>query len=115
MPPSRGTWRSRATMVLHHHEEHPLKSAVWNAVATLASIGAAMAARNAATSVWQNQVGAQPPQNPADPDTTWGEAIGWTIATGILVGTARLFARRGAATVWKKVQGELPPGVGEAA
>jgi uncharacterized membrane protein len=101
-------------MVLPHPEELPLKSAVWKAVATLASIGAAVAARNAATAVWQNQVGTEPPNNPADPQTTWGEALGWTVATGVLVGTARLFARRGAAKVWEKVDGDLPPGLQEA-
>lgn len=91
-----------------------MKSTLWKAVATLASIGAAIAARNAATSVWKNQVGAEPPVNPADPATTWGEALGWTVATGVLVGTARLFARRGAAKMWEQVDGQLPPGLQEA-
>lgn len=91
-----------------------MKSAMWKAVATLASIGAAMAARNAATAVWKNRVGEDPPANPADPTTTWGEAIAWTLATGALVGTARLFARRGAAKMWERVDGDLPPDLQEA-
>ena len=91
-----------------------MKSAVWKAVATLASIGAAVAARNAATATWKKQVGTEPPANPADPSTTWGEAVGWTLATGVLVGMARLFARRGAAQVWKRVDGQLPPDLQEA-
>lgn len=92
-----------------------MKSSVWKAVATLASIGAAIAARNAATAVWKNQVGQDPPANPADPATTWGEAIAWTLATGALVGSARLFARRGAASLWEKVDGQLPPGLQDVA
>lgn len=91
-----------------------MKSTLWKAAATLASIGAAVAARKAATSVWQKQVGAEPPMNPADPQTDWAEALGWTVATGVLVGVARLVARRGAATVWQRVDGQLPPGLQEA-
>ncbi|HSK24494.1 MAG TPA: DUF4235 domain-containing protein [Egicoccus sp.] len=86
-----------------------MKSASWKAFATLASIGAAIAARKAATSLWQRQVGDDPPVNPADPKTDWTEALGWTVATGVLVGVARLFARRGAAALWEKVEGSLPP------
>jgi len=72
-----------------------VKSASWKAFATLASIGAAVAARKAAFVVWERQVGEEPPVNPADPKTDWTEALGWTVATGVLVGVARLFARRG--------------------
>lgn len=86
-----------------------MKSASWKAFATLASIAAAIAARKAATSLWQRQVGTDPPVNPADPTTDWAEALGWTVATGVLVGVARLFARRGAAALWEKMEGSLPP------
>lgn len=91
-----------------------MKSASWKAFATLASIGAAIAARNAATALWERQVGQDPPMNPADPDTDWGEALAWTLVTGALVGVARLFARRGAAALWAKVDGSLPPDLEDA-
>lgn len=91
-----------------------MKSTLWKAAATLASIGAAVAARKAVTSVWEKQVGSEPPMNPADPQTDWVEALGWTVATGVLVGVARLVARRGAATVWQRIDGQLPPGLQEA-
>ncbi len=86
-----------------------MKPKMWKALATLASVGAAVAARNATSAVWKKRTGHEPPINPADPDTDWGEAIAWTLATGALVGAARLVARRGAAKVWEKVDGDLPP------
>ncbi|MEX0836036.1 MAG: DUF4235 domain-containing protein [Nitriliruptor sp.] len=86
-----------------------MRSAVWKSLVSLSSIGAAVAARNAAVSLWEHRTGHEPPANPADPQTSWGEAIAWTVATGVLIGIARLFARRGAAMVWKAVDGELPP------
>lgn len=81
---------------------------LWKALAALASVGAAVAARNATAALWRHRTGQEPPSNPADPDTDWGEAIAWTLATGALVGVARLVARRGAAQVWEQVEGELP-------
>lgn len=85
------------------------KDTLWKAVATLASVGAGIAARNAATSMWKRRRGIDPPSNPADPATSWGEAIGWTVFVGAIVGLARLFARRGTAGLWESVEGELPP------
>jgi hypothetical protein len=81
---------------------------MWKGVATLAAVGAAIAARNATSAVWRKRTGHDPPTNPADPDTSWGEAVAWTLVTGALVGVARLVARRGAASLWAKVEGELP-------
>jgi hypothetical protein len=86
-----------------------MKPKMWKALAMLASVGAAIAARNAASAAWEKRTGHEPPMNPADPETDWSEAIAWTLVTGALVGVARLVARRGAAKVWEKVEGELPP------
>lgn len=86
-----------------------MKDQLWKAAVTLAAIGAGVAARNAATATWARTTGQEPPANPADPGTGWGEAIGWTVATGVLVGLARLVARRGAAAAWARMDGELPP------
>lgn len=84
---------------------------LWKGAATASAIGAGIAARNLATSAWERQQGTPPPTNPADPTTSWGQALGWTVLVGAVVGAARLFARRGAAGVWASVNGELPPGV----
>lgn len=83
-------------------------SLLWKAAATLASIGAGLAARNVATKVWKRTRGGDPPTNPADPETGWGEAIGWTVVVGALVGVARLMARRGTAGLWQQAADELP-------
>jgi hypothetical protein len=93
------------------NREAPVKDQLWKAAVTLAAVGAGIAARNAATAAWTRRTGHEPPANPADPATGWGEAIGWTVATGVLVGVARLIARRGAAAAWAKLDGELPPGL----
>lgn len=86
---------------------------MWKALATGAGILAAVAARNIATASWQRTAGGDPPTNPADPKTSWGEAIGWTVLVGVLAGVARLVARRSAAEVWQSWQGDLPPGLEE--
>lgn len=86
-----------------------MKPKMWQALAALASVGAAAAARNTASALWTKRTGHEPPIDPADPDTDWGEAITWTLVIGALVGVARLVARRGAASLWEKVDGELPP------
>lgn len=86
-----------------------MRPKMWQALATLASVGAAITARHATAAMWKKRTGHEPPMNPADPDTDWSEAIAWTLATGALAGVARLVARRGAARVWEKVEGELPP------
>jgi hypothetical protein len=87
-----------------------MKSQMWKALVGLLSVGAAVAARNAATAVWKRQVGHEPPLNPADPDTGWGEAAAWTVTLGVLAGLARLVARRGAASAWRALDdGHLPP------
>jgi hypothetical protein len=52
-------------------------------------------------------------KQPADPATSWGEAIAWTAATGLVVGVARMLASRGAAAGWQKATGTLPPGLQE--
>jgi hypothetical protein len=88
-----------------------VKPALWRALATVTSVGAAVAARNVATEIWQRRTGHEPPANPADPSTTWTEALAWTAATGVLIGVARLAARRGAAAIWQQVDGDLPPGL----
>lgn len=84
---------------------------LWKALTTGAAIAAGVAARNLATAGWRATAHAEPPTNPADPQTSWSEALGWTVLVGVLVGTARLLARRSAAEAWAHLQGEQPPGI----
>lgn len=81
----------------------------WQLVSTVAAVGAAIAVRKALSAVWSAVRTDPPPQNPADPETSWGEALAWTAATGLLVGMARMLAGRGAAGAWRKSTGTVPP------
>jgi hypothetical protein len=86
---------------------------LWKALATGASIAAGIAARNLASAGWRRTAGGDPPANPADPKTSWGEALAWTTTVGVLVGIARLLARRSSAGLWESVVGDTPPGLEE--
>jgi Protein of unknown function (DUF4235) len=83
----------------------------WQLLTTVAAVGAAIVVRKVLQAAWTNLRPEQPPENPADPDVDWGEAIAWTAATGLVVGVARMIASRGAAGVWKKATGTRPPGL----
>jgi hypothetical protein len=91
-----------------------MQNTLWKVVAGIAAAGAALAARNAAETVWRQTRHQDPPVNPASPTTSWGEAIAWTAVVGMLAALARLLAHRGAAAAWQKAAGTLPPGLEEA-
>jgi hypothetical protein len=59
--------------------------------------------------------GKEPPQNPADPDVSIGEALAWATVSGIAVGVARMLASRKAANYYRKSTGHLPPNLQEGA
>jgi hypothetical protein len=81
----------------------------WNLLTTAAAVSAAIVVRKLATAGWSSLRPTEPPQNPAEPGTQWGEAIAWTAVTGLLVGVARMLASRGAAGAWTRATGTLPP------
>lgn len=62
-----------------------------------AALLAGFATRELITLAWRRWKGEDPPRNPAATSTSWGDAIAWTLAISVTVGTARLLARRGAA------------------
>lgn len=67
--------------------------------AATAAIGAGVGARNASTAIWRRITGTEPPKDPSDPLTSWGEAIAWSVTVGIIVGIFRVVARRAARKV----------------
>ena len=81
---------------------------MWKAVAAGSTVLAAMAMRSALKLAWKAVKKEEPPENPASPDTAWGEALVFTAAMGLAVGIARLIAERGAAEGWRKYYGALP-------
>lgn len=90
---------------------HTMEKTVWKLAATGAAVVAGIAVRSVLMSLWKSVAKTEPPNNPADPATNWGEAIAWTAATGLAVGVARMVASRGAAAGWQKATGTLPPGL----
>lgn len=87
---------------------------MWRVLGGLSGVLAGVAARAAIKRSWKLVTGHEPPANPEDPETTWQEAIGWAVASGVAVGVARLFATRKAAGYYRRATGHLPPGMEEA-
>jgi hypothetical protein len=86
-----------------------MKQLTYNALSTVAGIGAAVAARKLVSALWRSDT--QTPLNPADRRTSWREALAWGLATAVGAAVARVVALRGTAAGWEKLSGETPPGV----
>ncbi len=83
----------------------------WKVAGTGSAIVAGLLVRKVVVSVWTRARHSDPPSNPAAYGTSWGDALAWTVATGIAVAVARLVATRGMAEAWRKATGNLPPGL----
>ena len=92
-----------------------MQKLMWQAIGAVAGALAGSLTRRILTAAWQRTRGQNPPTNPASPQTTWSEAVIYTIASGVAIAVARLFAQRGAAAAWEKATGSLPPGLEEVA
>jgi len=100
----------RLTVELSGQMGQTMEKTAWKALGLLATVVSGLVARKALVALWRAvRHGQDPPANPASRSTTWGEAIGFAVASGVLVGVARLIAARGAAAGWQKVLGTLPP------
>ncbi len=78
------------------------------------AIPAGIVVKKAADTAWLKVRGYPPPKNPAAPGVTWPDALAWAAVSGVLYASGRLVAARGAAAVYQKLTGELPPGVNTA-
>ena len=83
----------------------------WNLVAMVSATLAGIAVRNLLETGWEMVKHDEPPENPAARSVDWGDAIAWTVASGVAVGIGRMLAQRGAAAGWKKVKGHYPRGL----
>ena len=92
-----------------------MEKTVWKLAAGGAAVVAGIAVRNVLMATWRAVMKNEPPNNPADPATSWGEALAWTAVTGLAVGIARMVASRGAAAGWQRATGSLPPGLQDVA
>ena len=86
-------------------------SKVWSVFSLVSALGAASVARKAIDKGWRMATGKNPPENPADPDVSVGEAVAWAAVTGALVALARMFAQRRAAGYYARSTGHRPPGL----
>ena len=85
-----------------------MKGMFWRIVGTGSAVLAGIAAQKSLTVVWKAATGTEPPTIPEDPDTEWKEAVAWALASGAVIGLARLFAARKAAGYYRRATGELP-------
>jgi Protein of unknown function (DUF4235) len=65
-----------------------------DAAIVVAGVVAAMVARRLVNVVWVATSGRPVPDDPADPRVSTGEAVTFAVATGALVGVARLLVQR---------------------
>jgi hypothetical protein len=56
---------------------------------------------------WKTVAKRNPPLNPASADTSWKEALLWTIVSSAAIGVAQLLARRGADALFHKANGNV--------
>lgn len=89
-------------------DKGPKGSKVWSVYGLLATVVATFLARKALIAAWRAATGKQPPQNPAHPDVSMGEAVAWASASGVAVGLARMLASRKAADYYRRSTGRLP-------
>jgi Protein of unknown function (DUF4235) len=66
-------------------------------ISAVAAMAAAFVARKVVTLAWTKATGKEPPIHPEDPQVGLGEALGWSMLTGVTVEAARLLATRAAA------------------
>lgn len=85
----------------------------WRILGGVSAALAGIAARKLLTTGWQKTTGRNPPANPAAPGTEWREALPFALASGAVMGLARMLATRRAAGYYKKSTGHLPAGMEE--
>jgi hypothetical protein len=85
----------------------------WRLLGGLSAIFAGIAALKVFVWGWRAATGDNPPANPAAPGTSWKEAVPFALASGALMGLARMVATRKAADYYRRSTGHLPPGMEE--
>jgi Protein of unknown function (DUF4235) len=88
-------------------------SRLWKIFGLVSAAVATVATHKVLETGWRAATGTTPPKNPEHPDVTFGEALGWAIASGATMGVARMLATRRAADYWRRSTGRLPPGFEE--
>ena len=85
-----------------------VKPVLWKVLNAAAAVIAARLAAQALQVGWKAATGGDPPTVPEDPQTSMAEALAWALASGAVMGLARMYATRRAAQYYLKSTGELP-------
>lgn len=84
---------------------------IWGIVASGLVIAATTLANKWLVRTWMRMSHRKPPLKPESPATSWGEALAWTAASGLVGAVVGLVALRWGAEVWQKATGHRPPGL----
>lgn len=103
-----------AALVVGTHTDVAANSSMgWRILGGISAMLAGIAARKLMVKGWRATTGNNPPANPAAPGTQWREAIPYALASGAVMGLARMLATRRAAGYYRRSTGHLPPGMEE--
>lgn len=86
----------------------------WRVLGTGLAVVTGLVVRKVFAAAWRSTTSHDPPTNPAAPETSWGEALGWALASGAAIGVGRMVATRGATAGWTAVVGAPPPDMSKA-
>jgi hypothetical protein len=84
----------------------------WSLASSAAAVAAVGLARRMLSRGWVAKRG-KVPGNPVNGDTSWGEAMAWAAASGVVVGVVRLLAQRGVAELFQRQRGAVPKAASE--
>ena len=82
-------------------------------IGTVSALAAQAVAKKVIVSGWKLATGKPPPANPEDSSVSWPEAVSFAIASGAVVGVARLIVTRKVADYWARSTGSTPENVNE--
>ena len=84
---------------------------LWGVLGLGTAAATAMLARQGMKAGWHVLREDEPPENPISRDTSWGDALLWTVAMALGAGVTRLVVERLAAQAWRSRTGRTPPGL----
>ena len=82
---------------------------LWQGVASLSGMVAALAVRRSATALWRSGRHEDPPTHPAARGVSWADALIWAASVAVGAAVARVVAERMAALAWTAATGSDPP------
>jgi len=78
---------------------------VWGLIAASSAIAAGMATRTALSASYRAVADDEPPRDPLEEDTEWGEALAWAAFTGAAMGISKVVVKSGARRGRRRLSG----------